>query len=130
MPVTPLTLVSPRGARFAIFIACLFMVSLAAATEYDIAVVYPGHDEPIRQNAGNVAIGVKVSPGLETDHTIEIYMDGQIILNGRGSRVELTNVDRGAHTVTAVLRGADGSVISKSDAITFHLLRATKLLGG
>ena len=87
-------------------------------------VIKPKHDETFRDNGGYVAIQVSVQPGLFREHIIALYMDGEDLgSSGRGTSIILQNVDRGSHTVHAVIRDADGKQVERTDGVTFHLHR-------
>jgi len=128
-------LITPRTRRFvlrhlaiAAGLTTIFAMApvLAANSDYQIAVVYPADDQAIRENTGAVSVRVSVSPGLHSSHQVEIRLDGRVVLSGRGSSVSLTNVDRGLHAVSGVLIDETGTVISRSSAVTFHMLRVAK----
>ena len=94
---------------------------------YDsVKVVSPKADESIRDNGGTVSVRVALKPSLYPDHTIEILMDGQPIGSGKGTSVTVTNVDRGTHSVSAVVKNAQGATVASAPGITFHLLRASR----
>lgn len=91
------------------------------------AIANPGHDEPVRDNGGNVSVSLTLEPSLRPGHVIDIRMDGQSIGRGSGTSVALTNVDRGSHTVQAVVVDENGTEVARTESVTFHLLRASAL---
>ena len=96
---------------------------------YDsVRIASPADDETVRDNGGNVSISLSLEPSLRPGHTIDIRMDGTSIGRGTGTSVALTNVDRGSHTVQAVILDENGREIASTGTITFHLRRVTKLL--
>ena len=100
-----------------------------AYPEYEVfEVSKPAHDETLRDNGGYVAIQITLKPGLFRDHTVAIYMDGEDLGgSGRGTSITLQNVDRGSHTVHAVIRDQDGKEIERTQGVTFHLHRTSVL---
>ncbi len=90
-----------------------------------VTVVSPPDGESIRENAGNVRIEAATTPPLRADHRL------LLILNGTPSGVaavngvfQLSNVDRGSHTVSVRVVDRDGGTIIESRTTTFHLMRA------
>ena len=96
---------------------------------YDtFAIASPENDATLRDNAGNVSISLEIQPALRAGHQIDIRLDGTSIGRGSGTSVALTNVDRGTHTVQALVLDGDGREVASTGSVTFHLRRATKLL--
>jgi hypothetical protein len=92
------------------------------------AIVEPANDKAIRQNAGNVAITTSLEPALRPGDTITLFVDGKATVTGREARLLLSNVDRGTHTLRAVVSDSEGKSLISSETVTFHLLRASILL--
>jgi len=88
-----------------------------------LAIVAPAPDEVIRDNGGTVAVRLAIEPALRPGDRVEVLLDGRPIGAGAGSAVTLTNVDRGTHTVTALVRNAEGREVARADPVTFHLKR-------
>jgi hypothetical protein len=98
-----------------------------AAAGYDsVRVVAPKPDESLRDNAGTVTVRVELEPPLQPGHKVEILLDGTAIGSGAGSSATLTNVDRGSHTVSAVVKDAEGRSVASAPGVTFHLKRAAR----
>ena len=87
----------------------------------------PSDDQAVRDNGGTVSIQLTLVPGLRSGHQIEIFMDGASLGSGAATTASITNVDRGSHSVHAVVRDGDGKELARTGAITFHLLRASRL---
>ena len=92
------------------------------------AIVEPANDSAIRQNAGNVTITTSLEPALRLGDTITLFVDGEAAVTGREARLLLPNVDRGTHTLRAVVSDSEGKSLISSETVTFHLLRASILL--
>ena len=92
------------------------------------AITSPADDEAVRDNGGNVSITLQLEPELRAGHVIDIRMDGSLIGRGSSTSVSLTNVDRGSHTVQAVITDESGNQVAATDSVTFHLRRVSALL--
>jgi len=93
-----------------------------------VEVVRPEPDETIRDNGGTISVEIVIEPPLQRDHTVEILFDGQSIGSGRATAASITNVDRGSHTVSAVVKDASGKSVATAPAVTFHLKKVSRLL--
>ena len=94
-----------------------------------VEVVQPESDQTIRDNGGTVSVRILIEPALQPDHTVEILFDGKPIGSGRATSASITNVDRGSHTVSAVVKDASGKSVATASGITFHLKKVSRLLG-
>ncbi|MDZ7661489.1 DUF4124 domain-containing protein [Thiohalophilus sp.] len=92
------------------------------ASRYEVTITSPRNDESIRANAGNVTLQGNVQPALRGGHQLRWRLDGEP-LEQTGAAVNLTNVDRGTHTVKLEVVDNDGEVLAASPGVTFHLLR-------
>ncbi len=100
-----------------------------AVTSYmELSITAPGHDQAVRENAGNLTITVTSIPALDATlgHQVQILLDGQNAATG-GVTLSLTNVDRGTHALTARIIDANGEVLISSTPVTFHMLRYSRL---
>ncbi len=92
----------------------------------NVQIVQPGDEETIRANAGNVDVGVQVSPELriEAGHRIQFYLDGEPV--GAPSTelsTALSNIDRGEHTVAAAIVDTSGATLERTDPRRFFVQR-------
>jgi hypothetical protein len=96
-----------------------------------LAIASPVNDEPVRENAGNLTVDLTIRPPLNTDrgHHVEILMDGAPFAHGQsdGGTIELTNIDRGTHSLQAHILDASGNILVTSQPVTFHMLRVSVL---
>ena len=90
-----------------------------------IVIGSPENDTTLRDNAGNVSVSLTLEPALQVKHSVDIRMDGQSIGKGRGTTISLTNVDRGTHTIEAVVLDETGKEVARSAPTVFHLNRAS-----
>ena len=90
---------------------------------YKLQITFPKHDEAIRANDGNITLQAAVNPSLTSNHKLAFYLDGKEVAKGSNNQVALKNVSRGSDTAQVKII-QNQKVISNSEAITFHLLRA------
>ena len=88
-----------------------------------LQIVTPGEDEPVRENAGNLKVVVSMSPTLKANHSVRILLDGTVFATDRSTNIQLTNVDRGTHVLTAQIIDSDGTIIMTSSPTSFHMQR-------
>lgn len=88
-----------------------------------VEIVDPPDDAEVRENTGNLTVSVAVEPGLGGSDRVAILVDGQEAAAGSQTTFNLTNLDRGTHRLTAVIRSPDGKTVITSPAVTFHMLR-------
>ena len=94
----------------------------------EIRISSPADDASIRDNAGNVKVDVKLSPELRTGDKVELKLDGQSIGGGKKTAFTLTDMDRGSHSLQALVKNSAGKVVARSASITFTLQRRSKIL--
>lgn len=71
----------------------------------------------------SVAISVDLQPGLRAGDQVEVSVDGRR-LSAAGSRdtsFELSPANRGAHTVTLMVRDASGKTVCTAMPVTFYV---------
>ncbi|MGD8712842.1 MAG: DUF4124 domain-containing protein [Thiohalophilus sp.] len=90
----------------------------------EVVVTAPANDETIRDNTGNISIAGMIKPDVQTGlgHQPRWMMDGKP-LEKTGLALQLTNVDRGTHTVRLEVIDKQGEVVASSQTVTFHLMR-------
>lgn len=83
----------------------------------------PSQDQIFRNNAGQVGVSVTVTPALQSNHQIQILLDGMIVAESQsGNQFSLNELPRGAHSVSAqVIDPTDGSILITSPTIQFHI---------
>ena len=91
---------------------------------YDTLIIQsPSQDQVFRNNAGQVAVAVAITPALQGNHQIQILLDGSIATEPQsGNQFSVSELPRGAHSISAqVIDTADGSILISSPAIQFHI---------
>lgn len=97
------------------------------ATQIDYSqfkVTSPSEDQAIRANSGIVSVSLGgLEQGLKQGDEIVLYVDGK--QQGSGSQMNYTvqNLDRGNHSVFAVIKNPAGDIIQNTAVVNFHVLR-------
>ena len=95
----------------------------AAPTGYrGCAVIQPQADQTFA-NVDSLTVVVQTDPPLHAGDQIFVTYDGQPLNGnaGTGSRLTISPVERGTHTVQAVVRDSDGTVVCQAPGITFNV---------
>ena len=93
-------------------------------------IVSPQNDSTIRDNNGNIAVSLSVSPELDAanGHSISVYIDDNISSSkGTSLAVTLNNVNRGSHTIYAIVSDAEAKTLIQSNSITVHFKQSSRL---
>lgn len=104
---------------------------IPAAPNYQLQIASPQDDEAIRANDGNLTVNVQIRPALSQKRgdMIQLRMDGRPYGQpSAGLSFNLPNLDRGTHTLSAVVMNANGEELAQSASIKFHLQRNSILL--
>lgn len=91
------------------------------------AVASPEKDQAIRANNGNIMVRLKLEPELQPGHGIVVYLDGKQVASGDATVFSLENIDRGRHSLFAVLHNAGDDVLKNTEAVSFDVLRHSVL---
>ena len=89
-----------------------------------VSITSPSNDTAVRNNAGNLTINFNVKPSLKSGHSYVLLMDGKNVGEGTAGSVQLTNLDRGSHTFIVQVVDANKEMVTQSNAVVVHLLRA------
>lgn len=98
-----------------------------AYTQFDI--INPIHEQTLWNIGGNLPIEVRLEPGLQTGHQIDVALDGQRMhLSALGQQFIVPDVYRGLHTLQAVVVDSiTGEEILRSVAITITVQQTSIL---
>jgi hypothetical protein len=94
----------------------------ATASVYEtLEIVRPAQEEVLWNIEGQLEVSMRLQPGLEQGHSIELYLDDRRIeeLAPRSLQARLSEVFRGAHTLRAQIRDSSGTVLIQSEPRTF-----------
>jgi hypothetical protein len=86
----------------------------------------PENDSVVRNNTGTVNITYSLKPALDKirGHKFSIVLDGkQLKTKGTTSEVQLSDIDRGAHTIQIHVVDDQDKVLISSKPTTFHMKR-------
>lgn len=80
-------------------------------------------------NTSQVSVGVRVEPALAKDHRLALYMDGKLVPSfpAQGMEYELSEVERGAHTLVLAVIDAQGKQVTTSSPVEFFVQQASVL---
>jgi len=92
-----------------------------------IQIEQPANGQAIRANGGAFQVQLTSSPDLDSDagHHYVILLDGKTHQSSTVPGVEIANVARGPHTLSAQIQNRDGHILANSSTITVHVLRAS-----
>jgi hypothetical protein len=90
-----------------------------------IHITSPTNDEAIRDNAGSVNVDLTLEPTLRSGDNIDLLLDGQSVGGGRSTAITLADMERGTHTIQAVVKNSAGRVVARSNSVTFTLQRTS-----
>ena len=90
-----------------------------------LAITSPNHDESIRSNAGDLSVVFTIFPGLRSNHSIQLLMDGTVKHTTKTlAPIPLKNVDRGQHLFRLqVVEDASKKVVYSSASVSATLMR-------
>lgn len=93
----------------------------------EIAITDPENDGTLSDNSGNLFVSIHLEPALQKQfgHRVELLLDGVVYATDAVSNFTLTEIERGTHTLQAVVLGIDEAPLATSAPVTFHLHRAS-----
>ena len=95
----------------------------------DFKITSPAADEAIRANEGSVSVSASLKPQLKPGDSVALYLDAKQVASGSSLSFALTEVERGEHSVFAVLSDAGGNIIQNTEPVKFNVLRYSVLQG-
>lgn len=97
------------------------------ATGYtSLVITKPENDGVIRDNEGKATISYTLTPGLKTllGHKFVIILDGkQLKTTGTTSQIQLSDLDRGTHTVQINVVDNENKALISSKPSSFHMMQ-------
>ena len=103
-------------------------VSADELADPTIAITSPSDNATIPMGAGIFDVSVSVSPKLDTDEQVGLYLDGEPV--GEPQREltwTLSYVIRGEHRLVARRISVQGDTVAESESITVYVLRPSVL---
>jgi hypothetical protein len=92
------------------------------------AIAQPADDQTFT-NVDALTVIVRTDPTLQPGDRIFLTLDGQPLNGGAatGTQFTLSPVDRGTHTLQAVVRNSEGGLMCQTPAVTYHVHQASVL---
>ena len=93
-------------------------------------ITQPLHDQALWADNGQIDVVLAIEPALAValGHRISISLDGKMVINKADStRLTLTTIDRGSHTLSASIQDKNGKQLKNSTPVTFHVHRHSAL---
>lgn len=94
-----------------------------AAVYQKIAITAPAADANLRSNEGKVTLSISLQPGLVPGDQVRFFLDGKPVGTVTGTSLSLTNIDRGTHTLAAVVLDGAGKPRISSNTSSFSIQR-------
>lgn len=86
-----------------------------------ISITSPRAGQTLWFDEAGVTVSVTLSPPLQSGQQISISLDGRPVASGSGTAINIGQVYRGSHTVSASVVDSSGKTLLSSPAISFHL---------
>lgn len=89
-----------------------------------LVITSPKNDKQVYTNTGKVNIVYNLTPELKKakGHKFTMALDGkQLSSKGVTSQIQLSNIDRGTHTVQIFVVDTSNQILMSSNTVTFHL---------
>ena len=86
-----------------------------------LQITSPAYEETLFHSTEGVSVAVSVNPALGKGHEIVILFDGGEAARGRGNSFTIKDVDRGSHTLKAIIEDKKGRILKSSDPVIFFL---------
>ena len=95
----------------------------AQPTPYQGCAIAQPADDQAFPNVDSLTVIVRTSPALRPGDQVFLMLDGQPVNGGvaTGNQFTLTPVDRGTHTLQAVVRDSEGGLMCQTPAVTYHV---------
>jgi hypothetical protein len=103
--------------------------SSAAFSYSNVEIWKPSAELTIANTVGVVSVAVRVEPQLSSEHHLALYMDGRLVpgFPPQGMEYDITEVDRGEHSLTLAVLDAKGNQIVLSSPVRFYVQQPSVL---
>ena len=92
-----------------------------------LLILEPVNEQTIHSNPGNLTVMVSLQPNLKQGHTLVLEMDGKRVKESSSGTIDLENIDRGSHILTARVLDAEKNIVMSSNSVTFFMRRTSIL---
>ncbi|MDX2316558.1 MAG: DUF4124 domain-containing protein [Gammaproteobacteria bacterium] len=93
----------------------------------EFRITSPGDNTSFWDTAGNVNVDLLLKPSLQSGDKIDLQLDGRSVGGGRSTAITLAEVDRGTHSLQAMVKNSDGKVVARSNSVTFTIQRGSQM---
>lgn len=96
-----------------------------------LQITSPTDDTAVRANDGNITLTVKIDPPLRSGNMLRATVDGTLSKQGvpgdnqPTASMTLVNLDRGTHSISAVITDSKGSILNTSTPVSVHVQRTS-----
>jgi Domain of unknown function (DUF4124) len=97
-----------------------------AATTYTCEVTQPANDQSF-PNATSVTVGAQISPYPQGGYQGFLLLDGARVPKWSGGSVTIDPIDRGTHSLQAIVQDSSGKVVCQSATVSFTILQPSVL---
>jgi hypothetical protein len=94
--------------------------SAQSTAPYRVCEVYRPENDEVFLNTDTVVAKVRLDPQLRPGDRIAVGLDGKRVQTG-GSTEATLKVERGSHSLTAVIEDSQGKPVCTSGSVTFHV---------
>lgn len=90
------------------------------------SILVPKAGELVRSNSGELNIKLNIQPALKKGYGVVIYVDGRQVGETTTDSVDVTSIERGEHSVFAVLHDDQDNILGNTAAVNFTVARASR----
>jgi hypothetical protein len=89
-----------------------------------LSITSPANDTVFTPDKANdIEVAIAVTPRIDAEHNIALYVDGQLHTVARTLVFILNGLPRGTHTVSASVMDKDNKKLISSNSVSFHVRR-------
>ncbi len=112
----------------AVTVALALAASASAQNGYErFAIVQPEPDQTVHDNNGDVTVEIALEPALARGHEVMLLLDGETVVRWPALAFGLNGLERGTHTLQALITDAHDNVVATSEPVTFNMWQASLL---
>jgi hypothetical protein len=103
--------------------------SVVAPNYTNVEIWKPSQEMTVANTGGQVSVGVRVEPALAQNHRLALYMDGKLVpgFPAQGMEYELSEVERGSHTLVLAVIDSQGKQVITSAPVEFFVRQPSAL---
>lgn len=91
-----------------------------------LRILTPGAGETVWFADSGVTVAVSSDPALKSGDTVVLSLDGAEVARGKNTSLNIGQVYRGTHTLSATIVDAGGKTVIRSSSVTFYLKQHSK----